>query len=75
MEWPSKESGFSAHDFELFEYEERPTTVITIRLDDLAELQDAFLEDELTTAEDWETWLQRAKSDITDDDATTLNLM
>ncbi|KAF4834609.1 hypothetical protein CGCTS75_v003415 [Colletotrichum tropicale] len=75
MEWPSKESGFSAHDLELFEYEERPATVITIRLDDLAELQDAFLEDELTTAEDWETWLQRAESDITDDDATTLNLI
>ncbi|KAK1979545.1 hypothetical protein LZ30DRAFT_596635 [Colletotrichum cereale] len=39
MEWPSRESHFRSHDFEIFEYEEQPTTVVTLRLDDESELQ------------------------------------
>ncbi|GKT51018.1 uncharacterized protein ColSpa_11199 [Colletotrichum spaethianum] len=39
MEWPSKACRFRPRDFRAFKYEERPSKVITVRLDNKSELE------------------------------------
>ncbi|KAK2052686.1 hypothetical protein LY76DRAFT_629927 [Colletotrichum caudatum] len=75
MEWPSESSRFKSHDLTLFKYEERPTTVVTLRLDDVSESQELLTEMLLTSEMEWNTWLKSVDLDSSDDKMITLNLV